>query len=488
VFQEVNVSDIQQLRMGLKEATDSLDQTQSRPGKPVFTYVPPSHARALDPDATLVEGIRGAGKTFWWAQLASTEHREFVRTAFPEARLPTQLRVARGFGVGLAITEAPSPDVLAELILTYRPRSIWRAVLALHAGFLGEFAQLKKWSERVQWVQTHAEDFDTQLEQIDRAMESQGETLLVLFDALDRLADDWQHINPLAKALLQVALDVRSTRRIRCKVFVRPDILQDQTITGFPDYSKLLAGKADLRWRRADLYALLFQRLANSESGGAQFRQLISDALGEVLKQQATGWVLSAALRSDEKMQEMLFERLAGKAMGSSIKRGKPYTWLVNHLQDGLDQVSPRSFFAALKSAAEETSEDYSLVLDYRRIQSGVQRASQIRVTEIKEDYPWVQLVMAPLRGRLIVPCEAREFDTVWREENTLGTLEITLKSDTDAVKLPPQNLDKQSAGVLVDLASLGLVQQMEDRRIQMPDVYRLAFGFGRRGGIKPLK
>jgi hypothetical protein len=34
----------------------------------------------------------------------------------------------------------------------------------------------------------------------------------------------------------------------------------------------------------------------------------------------------------------------------------------------------------------------------------------------------------------------------------------------------------------------LGVIQRMEDGRIQMPDVYRIAFGFGRRGGVKPLK
>ena len=28
----------------------------------------------------------------------------------------------------------------------------------------------------------------------------------------------------------------------------------------------------------------------------------------------------------------------------------------------------------------------------------------------------------------------------------------------------------------------------MEGKRIQMPDVYRIAYGLGRRGGVKPLK
>ena len=483
------MNDVQGLRRGLQEATDSLDQAQSRPGKPpVFTYVPPSHARALDPDATLVEGIRGSGKTFWWAQLASPAHRAFVQEAFPEARLPPQLIIKRGFGNGLTPQEAPSADVLAELVLTFRPRAIWRAVLAFHAGLGGDFAQLKRWPDRVQWVQSHAEDFDTLLDAVDKAMEARGETLLILFDALDRLADDWQHINPLAKALLQVALDARSTRCIRCKVFVRPDILQDQNITGFPDYSKLLAGKASLEWRRVDLYALLFQRLANAQAGGEAFRALVAGLHGGALKQRATGWFLPPPLREDEKVQEFLFEQLTGKAMGSSTKRGKPYTWLVNHLQDGLNQVSPRSFFAALNSAARETSEEYLLALDYRRIQTGVQHASKIRVEEIKEDYPWVQWVMNPLRGNLTVPCDAKEFAAIWREEHTLETLDATLRSGVASVKLPPQNLDMGSSGVLLDLETLGLVQRMENRRIQMPDVYRLAFGLGRRGGVKPLR
>jgi hypothetical protein len=32
------------------------------------------------------------------------------------------------------------------------------------------------------------------------------------------------------------------------------------------------------------------------------------------------------------------------------------------------------------------------------------------------------------------------------------------------------------------------LLERLRDQRIQMPDVYRIGFGFGRRGGVKPLK
>lgn len=479
---------VEAIRRGVIEATATLDQAQSVASRPEFTYVPPSHARALDPEATLVEGIRGAGKSFWWAQLASPSHLAFVQRSFPEARLPEKLKVAQSFGPGLSTANAPDAEVLGRLAEQFRPRSIWRAVVAVHAGFTEPFDRFQTWDQRVDWVQSNPEAYATQLEAADRRLLADGVTLLLLFDALDRLADDWQHINPLAKGLLQVALDARSTRCIRCKVYLRPDILQDQSITSFPDYSKLLAGKASLEWRRADLYALLYQCLGNAKTGGTEFRQAVSEAIGLPWTQPATAWNLPLMLRTDETRQEAIFEVLAGKAMGSSTKRGKPYTWLVNHLQDGLNQVSPRSFLAALGKAAAETPEDSKLPLDYRGIQNGVQRASEIRVQEITEDYPWVRLVMEPLRGNLTVPCGVGEIENIWKGERTLDRLESRLKAGTAVVKLPPQNRDQGAAGILLDLESLGMVQRMAGKRIQMPDVYRIAYGLGRKGGVKPLK
>lgn len=118
-----------------------------------------------------------------------------------------------------------------------------------------------------------------------------------------------------------------------------------------------------------------------------------------------------------------------------------------------------------------------------------MQTASSIRVTEITgKDYPWVAEVMRPLRGQVTVPCEANDIDLIWRKEKTLERLNESLSVAGDGVKLPPQNLDSGTEGVLSDLESLGLIQRLSNRRLQMPDVYRIAFGLGRRGGVKPLK
>lgn len=472
----------QAIRSGILETAAVLDQAQPTLSRPIaFTYVPPSHARALDPESTLVEGIRGAGKSFWFSLLASSEHRSFVQSTFPEANLPPKIQVTQGFGMGVPPARAPDADTLAALLNSrFRARSIWRAVVAHNAGIGGEFASLTNWTDRVRWTQENPESFAHEMEAADRGFAERGELLLIMFDALDRIAYDWRHIHQQAKGLLQVALDMRSMRAIRCKVFVRPDLLQDANVTSFTDYSKLFATKASLLWQRADLYALLYQCLGNAEVSRNHFVTWVPRSKNDSSANARGPWAVPSALRKDEGRQEALFERIAGKAMGSSVKRGKPYTWLVNHLQDGLNQVSPRSFLAALGEAAAETPGDFELPIDYRGIQRGVQKASQIRVREISDDFSWVEAVMKPLRG-LTVPCRATEIEGAWREKKTVTQLQ-------NAEQLPPQHLEQGAAGLLTDLEALGMVQRIDGRRIQMPDVYRVAFGLGRKGGVKPLK
>jgi hypothetical protein len=483
-----------ELRAALRESLPAVDQAGSADVRsPAFTFVPPSHAKALDVDNSVVVGIRGAGKSFWWAHLASEAHRHYLEAAFPEAHLGVgAFDAVQAFGAQSISTQAPSQDVLSSLLKSHAARTVWRAVLAHCAGFGPPFPASAKWAERVQWVAGQPEAFDELLRAKDSELEAKGKSLVVLFDALDRLADDWATIRPLSRALLQLALDVRATRRIRFKVFVRPDMLQDREIVGFPDASKLLAREASLRWQRADLYALMFQCAANAEHGGVAFRRIAAEMAGQDFTSAAKIWFLPRALRSDESRQERLFERLAGRAMASGpsgYKRGKPYTWLVNHLLDGLGQVSPRSYCEAVRHAAEHTSAEVPTALHFRAIQAGVQAASRIRVNEVTtEDYPWIEFVMQPLRGKVTVPCEAVEFERLWAKELTIERLKDQLAHSNVGVKLPPQSLGRGAAGLLDDLQSLGLIERLRDQRIQMPDVYRIGFGFGRRGGVKPLK
>ncbi|MBM3493818.1 MAG: hypothetical protein FJX72_05785 [Armatimonadetes bacterium] len=483
----------QAMRSVLSSALPEVDTAGSATAQPAArTYVPPSHARALDRDAVLVEGIRGAGKSFWWAALHSVHHRQFVAEAFPEAGEVARLSTSQGYGTAPS-PDYPSKDILADVVGGHAPRHVWRAVVATQLGLPSPFPS-GPWRTKVEWVASQAEALESLLLEKDRQLAEAGLTHIILFDALDRLADDWTAIRPLAKALLQLALDMRSLRAIRLKLFVRPDMLGDDEILAFPDASKLLARKAELRWRRADLYALMYQCMGNAEQEANQFRDHCRTHFGLTWErsEHVQAWILPAPLRNDEYMQKRVFHEIAGPAMASGPsghKRGFPYTWLPNHLMDGREQVSPRSFSAALRNAATfDAPADWPYALHYRGIHTGVQEASRIRVEEItREDYPWVSTAMAPLHGRLSVPCDEDVIARLWEDSGTLQQLGRLVQQDTP-VKLPPQHLDQGASGVLRDLADLGVVQRLISGRIQMPDVYRVAFGLGRRGGVRPLR
>ncbi len=189
-----------------------------------------------------------------------------------------------------------------------------------------------------------------------------------------------------------------------------------------------------------------------------------------------------------EEYQREKFHAIAGRWMGTDRRRGFPYTWIPNHLADTDGRVSPRSFLAALKTAAAETTDRHSEhqhALHYDSIKRGVQAASKIRVSELQEDYPWVHRVLSPLRG-MVVPCEFGEIAQRWKSRGVLDRL--AEETEQNEVKLPPRHIDRGAEGVREDLETLRVFMHMRDGRVNIPDVFRVGYGLGRRGGVKPVE
>jgi len=52
--------------------------------------------------------------------------------------------------------------------------------------------------------------------------------------------------------------------------------------------------------------------------------------------------------------------------------------------------------------------------------------------------------------------------------------------------RLPPQHAERGWDGIKENLIRPGVFDVKKDGRIDMPDLYRVGFGLGRRGGVKP--
>jgi len=454
-----------------------------------YTYVPTSHARALHPDSMLVVGIRGAGKSFWWSALQKEDHRKLVAELVPKAGITANTLVSSGFGQSPSPDDYPGKDVLINLIKDFDPRQIWRTVVLMHLIKQKKAKspfEKKDWKGRVAWLVANPQEVEELVFSADQNLDNRDSYHLILFDALDRTADDWPSMFKLVRGLLQVLLEFRSYKRIRPKAFVRPDHLEDPSIADFADASKVLNQKVELNWPRNELYNLFWHYLANEPERGQQFHKYCLEGFKFAWSNQGRVWIAPEELRNNESIQRDIFHAITGPWMGRGPKRGFPFTWLPNHLGDSRRQVSPRSFLSALRHAASDTAVnlDYRYAIHFESIKRGVQEASKIRVREMQEDYPWVAELMKPLSG-INVPCLFAEIDRRWQDELTLVKLQKSIKNE--GVKLPPFHLEAGSVGAREDLETLGVFERMWDDRVNLPDVYRVGYGIGRRGGVRRI-
>ncbi|WP_234189008.1 hypothetical protein [Shinella sp. NM-101] len=472
-------NDYKTLRDALSNLPPGAAHQANAPPKLGEIFAPATHANALDPQRSLVIGNRGVGKSFWSAVLTHDETRNKVAIAYP--RLPIkQIRATLGFHEAAGKDEgpAPSPAALAQLQKQgYEPETIWRAVLINALRKKINEALPTSTKDIIAWMQADVERTEAALRQADRSFLEDKKIFLLVFDALDRLGKDWETITPLTRGILRLALDMRGFRAMKAKVFIRTDQSKDDTLFRFADASKLRSDAVSLVWRRGELFGLLYNHLLK-ESGSR-------DALARFAGYEAVQDI-SDELLNDEGLQEELFYRLAGEFMGAGPKRGRTYNWLYDHLADTFGETSPRSFVTALQRAADYRPAPKDSVIDHNGIRAGVQDASRVRVTQLKEDYDWIDKVMGALDG-LEVPCDPSIFLRRWTERKTVSDLQAGAKGATSRLPLELANsTDASEEALLRALANIGVIEFRTESRINMPDIFRVEAGIKRRGGVRP--
>jgi hypothetical protein len=447
-----------------------------------------SHRLAVDVDATVVRGGRGVGKTFWYRSLLDEELRRVAADEYRVRRL-RDADVRSGFGAALEPDSYPGPGELRGLVdAGVDPYELWTAVLLVALGH-PDLLRARYWTDRVDWVRHNPGQRDRWISETERTARQSGTMKLILFDALEHLHSERGQADRLAAGILRLALELRlGTRSIRAKIFIRPDMF-DSASQHFSDASKLASDAANLTWSTIHLYGLLFHHLGNHPSPEAMaFRALIpgwtEPTPGRFLPPPALG-------QPDE--QTRLFEAMAGPYMGANFRKGATYTWLPNHLMDAVEQVSPRSFLNALTRAVEETRADHAdhkFAIHHEGIRRGVRSASRFRVDEIREDLPWVQTAINPLKGQQ-VPIERGSVVELWKTSDLTTDLrrqaEETGRLSSGDTRTGPRFPDDYPR-LIEELAQLGVMRLRKDGRVDLPDVYRVAFAIGRKGGVPKVR
>lgn len=473
----------QPIRQAIFEAIPTQNANWGETPRPEYIYLPSAHARALRWEVNLVVGARGVGKSFLTAALEDNQTRGIIDSEITDLK---RTKTSIGYGLAAKMDDYPEENTFSDLRNKgFDAFAIWRGVIIRWVKrILDEPYGEQKWADTISWCRDHAEEFAHLVGLANTKLKDSGERGLLVFDSLDRTSYDWSQMDDNLKGLLRVVLWLKSFSSLSAKVFLREDQF-DRAIASFPDASKLLATKADLIWQPHDLHGLLWQHLCNAANDhGEILRGVWESVVGQLPIKNNSVWQLGEKGKREEPYQRKLFEKLAGPWMRKDRRRGVPYVWTVGHLSDGNKRTSPRSFLAALRSAAEDSIERYpehNYPLHYESIKRGVQSASQIRIDELAEDYPWVRKLCEPLRGKS-VPCRFDVLEGQWKESFPDG-----LQKTGDS-RLPPQHTAKGWIGIKDDLERLGIFEVLHDDRINMPDLYRVGFGLGRKGGVRPIK
>jgi hypothetical protein len=421
--------------------------------------------------------------------------RTAIAPIYPRLHLE-KLNVSLGFSEGIGRPEYPSVRTLKSLLdISIAPELIWRAVILNTVNptlFPSGWVEME-WSARCEWIKGNSEKEEAILVKFNEQLSKSGKLHLIVFDALDRLGTDWKSIRLLTRSLLIVVLDLRSFSAFRAKIFIRPDMESDREIWSIRDGSKLKQNIVNLDWNTKDLYGFVWHWFLLDPKSRTEFVALskkrvkvdINAPRGEHLIK------VPLSLRDDEEKQKKLFEILAGKMMGAGSKKGQPYTWIPKHLADARGRVSLRSFIIALRDAASSTPMTAATAMTYDQIKIGVQTASRNRVEQLKEDYVWIEDVLRPLAG-LSTPNEDSEFIDRWRKDGTISKI-FSLKS-TDPDCLIPVELegareaDKDVYEKLIEaLRNIGVAERRGDDRLNVPDLFQVASGMVRKGGVRPI-
>lgn len=226
------------------------------------------------------------------------------------------------------------------------------------------------------------------VEELERLLEKADLHLWLMVDRLDELFPRRTPLETRALRGLLRTLQVFQTPRVRVKVFLRDDILEQITVgsSGFTALTHVTARRADrLQWSEDQILDLVVNRLFASNEL-CQYLQIDRDQLRA-----------SRAYRSEA------FYKVFPETVHRGEKQSKTLRWIYNHTMDGRGVVTPRDVIELLTRAKQKQHDEYEgdptaqseHIISPAALQYGLKELSVYkRDTLLKAEFPhfWPQI------------------------------------------------------------------------------------------------
>ncbi|WP_437944874.1 hypothetical protein WME98_28200 [Sorangium sp. So ce296] len=451
-------------RLGARGDGEALD--------PLTTFVPLGpHRRALWPENVVILGSRGTGKTALFRLVNEPRTAARLRALFEDERIPEATWID-AFSAAALHPEVGTLEAYAAGASDITLRAFWMTHLlrrlrdevpevvevpeALSSVLAAPVPDLRAWLPA---AEANLGAVNAALDAAERALSSADRSVMATYDTLDRIGQfDPGVRRRYLSALLSLWLSLSSRyRRLRGKLFLRDDLL-DAGELGFADASKLRARSEALTWDAGALLQVAARHLAG-ESEAA--RAWLRDVPGFTLVDRGEfGW-MPGEMKARE-VQSAFVARFAGKVIGQGVVKASSLDWMMGRLRDAHGGVTPRVLLWFLSFAAESARKgpprSRGALVTPRDLLASLQQTSRQRVQELVEEYPLVRR-MENLRGL-----------TLW-----LGRSEVEARL---AQRRPDEPAGIPARGDLVvsELLRLGVLREVDDGKLDVPDIYRYAF------------
>lgn len=311
---------------------------------------------------------------------------------------------------------------IPDSLSTYTHREI-ACTLIFWALFNTEFPNnCDTWHDRCEYVHSNFSAFNKLLLDEHNSLVAASKTTWLLFDDIDNKC--------FVEAFKAILDDLKPLYTFVFKIFVRPEMFE----TDNAPY--ITRNGVHLHWKKVQLYTLLWYILAQDD----EFRAFCLEYFGSQYEwKQVRGlWIPPMDFRINEDLQFKLFNKLTTMFIGDNSKSGDSYSWLPNHLSDGKERVLPETFLDAVFHG--DKSLKVSTIAAYKN-----------QIARLNSQYNWLSDTMSEFKG-LTLPLSESEI------------------------------LDKSR---VQELINLGIFYPMPSGRLDMPEVYRVGYGLGRKGGVK---
>jgi hypothetical protein len=103
-------------------------------------------------------------------------------------------------------------------------------------------------------------------------------------------------------------------------------------------------------------------------------------------------------------------------------------------------------------------------------------------LAELREDYPWIDLPLEPLR-RQFVPIEKGDLFELWKDWRVT---EKILEQAKESEWLAPIGviIEHTPEALLQTMTSIAVMEERANGKINVPDIFRVEAGILRKGGV----